>query len=84
MPVVAFGAVDSIQGLTIAIVNVVWVVAAGAAVIFFVFAGLMFLTAQGDSGKLNTAKQAAIWGTVGIIVMVLSFSMINLAQRIVS
>ena len=72
--------VDSIQSLTVAIVNVVWVVAAGVAVIMFVAAGLLFLTAQGDSAKLKTARAAALWGVAGVVVIILAFSIINIVQ----
>ncbi|MCX6721093.1 MAG: hypothetical protein NT026_00595 [Candidatus Staskawiczbacteria bacterium] len=70
--------VDSIQSLTVAIVNVVWVVGAGIAVICFVAAGLLFLTAQGQPEKLKIARAAALWGVIGVIVMVVAFSIIRI------
>ncbi len=38
------------------------------AVIAFIIAGFMYLTAAGDESKIKTAKNAMIWSIVGIVV----------------
>lgn len=78
LPSVAFGAVDSIQSLSIAIARVVWIVFTVIAVICFVIAGVMFLTAQGDPGKLKLARDAFLWGLAGVAVGIVAFSIISL------
>lgn len=54
----------------------------GAAVVMFIWAGFMFLMAQGDPGKTNTAKQAVIWGIVGVGVALISTSIGMIVQSL--
>lgn len=56
------------------ILNFIWPIFAGFAVIMFLVSGFYFLTAQGDSGKIATARQAVLWGIVGVVVGILAFS----------
>lgn len=37
--------------------------------IFLIWAGFLFLTAQGDEGKLATAKKTFIWSCIGLGVL---------------
>jgi hypothetical protein len=84
-PTPAFAVVNSIQTLMVAIVNgVVWVVFCGIAVICFVYAGIMFLSAYGDPGKLQLARSAFLWGVVGVIVGILAYSIILVIERALS
>lgn len=62
--------------------NLVWVVFAIIAVICFVFAGILFLTAQGEAGKITQAKSAVVWGAVGIGVAILGYSIINIIMSL--
>ncbi len=76
--------VDSIQSLLVAIVNAVALVFSGVAVICFIYAGVLFLTAGGDATKLETARSAAIWGTVGVAVGILAFSIIQIMSGVLN
>jgi hypothetical protein len=47
-------------------------------VLFFIIlfvAAFLFLTAQGDPGKLTTARQALIWAAVSLAIAVITFSL---------
>ncbi len=60
----------TLSGMAEAIAIQVWLVGTWIVVIMWVVAGILFLTAQGDPGKLNAAKTglfAAIGGTILII-----------------
>ena len=57
-----------------ALFNILWPFFAGFAVIMFIVAGFLFLTAQGDPEKVNQARQATLWGVVGVIVGLIAFS----------
>lgn len=74
------GASLSIASIGVAIANAVWVVFTIIAVIAFVVAGIMFLTAFGEPEKLSKARSAFIWGVVGIIVALLAFGIITLIR----
>lgn len=50
------------------------------AVICFLMAGVLFLTAQGEPEKLKTARAAFIWGIAGVVVGILAFTIITLVK----
>lgn len=69
LPVLA-GAQPTIAGMAQAIATQVLIVGTWIVVIMWVVTGILFLTAQGEPGKLNAAKTslfAAIGGTILII-----------------
>ena len=74
----------SVGGIVSAIIDKVWVVFAGIALILFIWAGVRFLTAGGDPEKIQEARQAALWGVVGVVVMVLAFSIFSIANNILA
>ncbi len=64
---------QTIAGMVTNIVNnVVWPFAIGAVVVLWIATGLMFLTAQGEPGKLTNAKGALIAAIAGTVIVVLS------------
>jgi len=71
----------SIVALVNIILNFIWPLFVGFAVIMFIVAGFMFLTARGDPEKTDTARQAILWGVVGIVVGILAFSIPFIIQR---
>jgi FtsH-binding integral membrane protein len=44
----------------------------------FVVAGITFLTANGEPDKLKTARSALLWGTIGIVVAIIAYSIIGI------
>jgi len=75
------GAGLSITSLGMAIVNVIWVAFTVLAVICFVVAGILFLTAFGEAEKITKARSAFIWGVVGVVVAILAFSIVSLVRN---
>jgi len=47
------------------------------AIICFIVAGVLYLTAQGDSRKLETAKKATVYGIVGIVIGLLGLVIVR-------
>ncbi len=62
------------------IFNLVWPITVAIVIIMFIIAGFQFLTAQGDPGKVAEARQSIIWGSAGVAVILLAFSMITLIR----
>ena len=60
--------------------NPIWQLCAGLAVIMFVVAGILFITSSGEPGKITTARNAVIWGVVGIVVATVAFSIVQIAS----
>ena len=61
-----------------AIVNKVWIIFTIIAVICFVIAGILFMTAQGNPEKVQQARQAFLWGVVGVVAGILAYSIVTL------
>jgi len=74
------GQVVSIQNILIIILNIIWPIVVTLVIIFFVTAGFKFLTAQGDPNKVGEARRFLIWAIVGIIVIILAFSIITIVK----
>jgi hypothetical protein len=64
-----------IYSLINGIFNLIWPIIAAVTIILFVLSGFLYLTAQGEPAKIDKANQALIWGIIGIVVILLSFSL---------
>jgi len=54
--------------------NTFYVVAGIVAVIVIVIAGYMYVTSQGDSSAVTKAKNAILYAVIGLVVIILAFS----------
>lgn len=59
-----------------AIETLIWVVFGAIAVITFVIAGILFLTAAGNPEKVQQARNAFLWGVAGIVVGIIAYSIL--------
>lgn len=64
------------------IANAIWIVFTILALVMFVVAGILFLTAQGDPEKVKTARNAFIWGVVGVVVGIIAFTIITVVRSL--
>ena len=83
VPAIQTNKVGDITGLISNLVNKVWMVFAALAVIMFVYAGVKFLLAAGNPEKIAEARTAALWGVIGVVVMILAFSIFNIASTLI-
>lgn len=65
-----------------AIAEAAGLVFSGIAVVMFVAAGVLFLTAGGEAEKITRARSAFVWGVAGVIVGILAFSIIGIVTNI--
>lgn len=76
----------NIYALVSAILDFVVKVGAALAVFFIIYAGFQFVTAQGDEGKITSAKKTFMWTVIGALVLlgaqVLSGVICNTAQQL--
>lgn len=70
--------------LGVNIANAMWIIFTVAAVVAFVVAGILFLTAGGQPEKVATARSAAIWGIVGVVVGILAYTIITIGTSLVN
>jgi len=70
----------TIETVLLRLVDWGWKIFVVIAVLLFIYAGTLFLTAAGNESQLSTAKKAAIWGVVGVAVAIIGFSIITIVQ----
>lgn len=68
---------DDLISDTNKIINVVIGVLGVVAVAVVIYGGFLFLTAQGDPGKIKKGKDSITWGIIGLMIALLSWSIIN-------
>ncbi len=68
-------AISSIISLT---VNILGVVGALAALLFLIWGGIKWITSGGDREKLESARRTVIFAIIGLVVIILSYVVINL------
>ncbi len=69
------GGALTVNTLIDTLLNFIWPLFMGFAVVMFLISGFQFLTAQGDPGKVDAARQSVLWGVVGVAMGVLAFSL---------
>lgn len=72
--------IGSIEQLVNAIKRPLWIVFGLIALIAFVVAGILFLTASGDPDKIKTARTAFLWGIVGVVVGIVAYSIVTIIE----
>lgn len=71
------------RGVITRLLNIViWPVFIGAAIVMFIFAGIMFFAAMGDPNKISSANKAVLWIVFGIIVGLLGFIAVGIIRTI--
>ncbi|MFA4820187.1 MAG: hypothetical protein WC613_04490 [Candidatus Aenigmatarchaeota archaeon] len=70
------GQITNLCTLIQKIESIVWMGFGLIAVIAFVVAGILFLTAGGAAEKIQAARSAFLWGIAGVVVGIVAFSII--------
>jgi len=59
------------------ILNVVFAIAGGVAMLIIIFAGIQFMLSRGDPQKSATARNAVIYAAIGLAVTALAFTIVR-------
>jgi hypothetical protein len=51
--------------------------ASALAVIFFIWAGILYITGKGKTEKGDVAKDRLIWGVVGLVIALISWALVR-------
>ena len=70
-----------ISNILTLVLNIIWQVSVTVTIIFFLLAGFKFLTAKGDPHELGVARNFVIWGALGVIIIILAFSIIAIIKN---
>ena len=77
-------AATSLDVLTVIdlIFSILWPITVAFFIIMFVLAAFLFATAQGDAEKVKNARNAVIWGIVGVFVALIAFSIVFIVRNL--
>lgn len=64
--------------------DIMFAIGGAAVVVLFIVAGILFLTAQGEPEKLETARKALIWGAVGTAIIAIAGVLGGIIQKAVT
>ena len=68
---------NSLQDNLARIVNVLLFLIGAIAVIVIIIGGLKYVTSDGDSSKIKSAKDTILYAVVGIIIALLAYALVN-------
>ena len=71
------GAETDLNGLIATIINMVFGVICIIAVIMIIIGGVNYTMSQGDSTKVQKAKNTILYGIIGLVVVLLSFAIVS-------
>lgn len=54
------------------LISLAWIIFGAFSIIMFIYAGFLYLNAKGDPGDVKSARNALIWGMVGVAVGLLA------------
>ena len=63
-------ALDSVQDLILAIVNIFQIIATPIVVFFIIYSGFLYVTARGNKETLDAAKRSLLYAIIGGVVIV--------------
>jgi heme/copper-type cytochrome/quinol oxidase subunit 2 len=64
------------------IVNATLVFAGVVALVLIIYSGIRYITSRGDQTALDSAKKTLTWAIVGLIIIFLSFFIVNLISSL--
>ena len=74
---------DGLVEIVMRVINwFAWFIAV-ASVIMGLYSGMLFITARGNTAQLETARQILIYAVIGIIVAIISFSIVTITKTFI-
>lgn len=70
--------VNVTQGQITSVFNGVLALAGAVAVVFIVLGGMKYSISQGEPGDTKKAKEMILYALVGLVIVILSFAIVNL------
>lgn len=71
----------NINAILTALLDFLTAVGAVLAVLFTVYAGFLFVTARGNEGQLDKAKQTLFWTLVGAVIVLGAFALAEVIEN---
>ena len=77
-------AFPDITSLLQAILNMVIVISIPIVILFIIYAGFSYVTAQGNPEKLQVANRSLIYGVIGGVIIIGSVAILQIVQNTVN
>ena len=68
---------DDLPGIVSKVVNVMLFIVGILAVIMIIFSGIRYITAHGDKGQVESAKNTLIYSIVGLVVAIIAYAIVS-------
>jgi hypothetical protein len=68
---------ESPQVLIGNVINAVLGIVGSLALLMFIYGGLVWMTASGNSEKVQKGKNILLWATIGLVVIFTSYALVN-------
>ena len=68
---------DDLPGIASKVVNVMLFIVGILAVIMIIFSGIRYITAHGDKGQVESAKNTLIYSIVGLVVAIIAYAIVS-------
>lgn len=75
---------NALRGIITGILNSIIAISGLVAVIYVVIGGVNYMTSSGDAAKLEKAKKTILYATIGLVISVLAFAIVNWAISAIS
>jgi len=77
-------AFPDITSLMQAILNMVIIISTPIVVLFIIYGGFLYVTAQGNPEKLQVANRSLIYGVIGGVIIIGSVAILQIVQNTVN
>ncbi len=78
------GGFSTIDGLLVAVLNVVIIVAMPIVALYIIYAGFMYVAARGNPEKTQEASRALTFGVIGGVIIVGAIAILTMVQSLVA
>ena len=68
---------DSLGKMIQTVINILMYILGAVAVVMIVIGGIRYTTSNGDSGAIKSAKDTILYAVIGLVVAILSYSIVN-------
>lgn len=68
---------NAVSNIVSMVVNILSILVGSIAVIMIIIAGLKYVTANGDTNKIASAKSALIYAIVGLVIAAVAYALAN-------
>lgn len=74
----------TVEGRVVTLINYIISIIAIVAVVMIIYAGYLYVSSSGDEKKLGQAKSLILYAVIGLIVVVVSYSIVGFVNSLIT